>query len=138
MSNEPTQTGVTTVTIGREPFVTTATSGTHTLTADEPGALGGKDMGPDPYQLLLSSLGACKAITAKMYADRKGWDVSEIRLDLVHSRPEGRGGPERIDVSISIKGDLDDDHRARIKEIAGKCPVEKTISGGLTVETILE
>jgi putative redox protein len=129
---------ITTVTIGREKYATTVVSSNHTFVADEPGELGGADTGPSPYDLLLASLGACKAITVRMYADRKGWDVEEIRLDLAHSRPEGRGGPERIDVSLSITGDLDDEQRARLKEIAGKCPVERTISGELSVHTFLE
>jgi len=138
MNETSTQPDITTVEIGREPYTTSITTGNHTVTADEPGDLGGADKGPDPYGLLLSSLGACKAITVRMYADRKGWDLERVRLGLAHSRPEGRGGPERIDVSISFEGDLDDDQRAKLKEIAGKCPVEKTITGELAVETILE
>ena len=135
---EATKTDITTVEIGREPYTTTVATGAHTLTADEPGAMGGADKGPDPYGLLLSSLGACKAITVRMYADRKGWDLERVRLGLAHSRPDGRGAPERIDISISFEGDLDDDQRAKLKEIAAKCPVEHTITGELTVETILE
>lgn len=138
MTDTQTHTAITTVTIGRDKYATKITSGKHELIADEPGTLGGTDTGPDPYQLLLSSIGACKAITVRMYADRKGWDLDEIRLDLAHSRPNGRGNPERIEVSISLTGNLDEDQRARLKEIAGKCPVEQTITGELTVETFLE
>jgi len=136
--SDATQTDITTVEIGREPYATTIKTGNHTITADEPGAMGGADTGPDPYGLLLSSIGACKAITVRMYADRKGWDLERVRLGLAHSRPEGRGGPERIDVSIAFDGDLDDEQRARLKEIAAKCPVEKTVTGELAIETVLE
>ena len=97
---------------------------------DEPGELGGADSGPDPYGLLLSSLGACKAITAMMYARRKGWALDAMELDLSHERADGH---ETIDVTFRLIGDLDDAQRARIIEIAGKCPVEKTITGELKV-----
>lgn len=129
---------ITTVRLGTDDYRTTITSGPHEFFADEPGALGGKDTAPGPYQLLLASLGACKAITTRMYAQRKGWDLREVRLDLVHSRPGERGEPERIDISISFVGDLTDDQRVRLEEIAGKCPVQRTISGELRVKTILE
>lgn len=129
---------ITTVTLGQDKYRTRVTSGKHTFYADEPGTLGGTDTAPDPYQLLLSSLGACKAITVRMYADRKGWPLEEIRLDLQHSRPNGRGNPEHIEISLSFTGDLSGEQRARLKEIANACPVQKTISGGLTFDSILE
>lgn len=135
---KPAPPAITTVTLGRATYATTIQSSNHTFSADEPGDLGGTDTAPSPYDYLLSALGACKAITVRMYADRKEWDLDEIRLDLAHSRPEGRGGPERIDVSLTLTGNLDDTQRARLKEIASKCPVEKTISGDLTIETYLE
>ena len=129
---------VTTVSLGTQDFRTRVTSRTHAFFVDEPGRLGGGDTAQDPYETLLGALGACKAITVRMYAQRKGWDLQEVRLDLVHSRPNGRGEPEQIDVSLSFVGDLDDDQRARLKEIANKCPVQKTITAGLTVNSILE
>ncbi len=129
---------ITTVRLGTDDYRTTITSGSHEFFADEPGDLGGKDTAPGPHQLLLASLGACKAITARMYAQRKGWDLREVRLDLAHSRPAGREDPELIDISISFVGELTDDQRQRLKEIAGRCPVQRTITGGLTVSTLLE
>ena len=126
------------VTIGTEPYRTEVQSGGHTFYLDEPGSLGGADTAPDPYALLLGSLGACKAITVKMYAERKGWDLQSVRLDLEHSRPNGRGEPELIEVSVSLTGDLDDKQRARLKEIANACPVQKTITTGLQIESYLE
>jgi len=129
---------ITTVTIGTDDFRTTVKSRGHEFYLDEPGELGGKDTAPTPYELLLGSLGACKAITVRMYANRKGWDLQQVRLDLEHSRLNGRGNPEQIDISISFEGDLDEDQKNRLKEIANKCPVQKTITGELRVNSILE
>ena len=131
-------TKVTTVVLGTEDYRTRITSRTHEFFIDEPGTLDGGDTAQDPYETLLGALGACKAITLRMYAKRKGWDLQEVRLDLEHSRPNGRGNPEQIDVSISVKGDLDEDQRKRLKEIANACPVQKTITGELSVNSILE
>ncbi|MEQ9207769.1 MAG: OsmC family protein [Phycisphaerales bacterium] len=127
-----------TVKIGAEPYRTEVVSGGHTFFLDEPGSLGGGDTAPDPYALLLGSLGACKAITVRMYAERKGWALESVRLDLEHSRPNGRGEPELIEISLSFTGDLSDEQRARLKEIANACPVQKTITNGLKVESVLE
>ena len=129
---------VTTVTLGTENYRTRVVARTHEFFIDEPGTLNGADTAQDPYETLLGSLGACKAITVRMYAQRKGWDLREVRLDLVHSRPNGRGNPEQIDISISFEGELDADQRKRLKEIANACPVQKTITGELTVNSILE
>lgn len=128
----------TTVTLGTEDYRTKVVSRSHEFFIDEPGELQGGDTAQDPYETLLGSLGACKAITVRMYAKRKGWDLREVRLDLEHSRPNGRGKPEQIDISLSFVGDLDDDQRKRLKEIANACPVQKTIMGELSVNSVLE
>ena len=94
------------------------------------GDLGGADQGPSPYDLLLGSLGACKAITATMYAQRKGWPLTGVALTLTHTRLADH---QRIDVDIAFEGDLTDEQRSRLKDIAGKCPVEKTLTGELRV-----
>ncbi|GJM19593.1 MAG: osmotically inducible protein C [Phycisphaeraceae bacterium] len=124
-----------TVRIADEPYVTSIKAGPHEIVADEPSELGGADSGPDPYGLLLASLGSCKAITASMYARRKGWPLDAMELDLSHTREDGF---ERIDVVIRVFGDLDDTQRERLVEIAGKCPVEKTITGELRVNVRTE
>lgn len=129
---------VTTVTLGTQDYRTRVISRSHEFYVDEPGDLHGGDTAQDPYETLLGALGACKAITVRMYAQRKGWDLQEVRLDLAHSRPNGRGNPEQIDVSISFIGELDEDQRKRLKEIANACPVQKTITGELSVNSILE
>ncbi len=127
-----------TVELGNEPYRTTVTAGEHVFFVDEPGSLGGGDTAPDPYSLLLGALGACKAITAKMYAQRKGWALDDVRLDLVHSRPNGRGKPELTEISLSFVGDLTDEQRQRPKEVTNACPVSKTIEGELEVQSVLE
>jgi putative redox protein len=124
-----------TVSIGTEPYAVLAQARHHAVLSDEPGELGGKDTGPSPYELLLMGLGSCKIITAKMYADRKGWPLTAARIELTHDRPNGRTGPERITARFVFEGDLTDEQRARLQEIAEKCPVQKTITGGLVVES---
>ena len=127
-----------TVELGSEPYRTRVTAGEHVFFVDEPGSLGGGDTAADPYSLLLGALGACKAITAKMYAQRKGWALDDVRLDLVHSRPNGRGNPELIEISLSFVGDLTNEQRERLKEVTNACPVSKTIEGELEVQSVLE
>jgi uncharacterized OsmC-like protein len=127
-----------TVSIGTTPYATRVTTGAHTFTADEPGSLGGQDTGPDPYGLLLSALGTCTVITVRMYADRKQWPLESVTAGLRHERFRTDEGPaERIDMDLSFEGDLTDEQRQRLLQIAGKCPVHKTITGDLHVGTKL-
>jgi putative redox protein len=118
------------------------TAGRHTLVADEPQSAGGTDAGPDPYALLLSALGACTAMTLRLYAERKKWPLGEIRVELVHSRVyaddcEGCERPgtqvERITRKIVVAGPLEADQVTRLAEIARRCPVHKTLTGGVQV-----
>ena len=127
-----------TVTLGTDHYRTEIVAGGHTFYVDEPASMKGTDTAPDPYEMLLGSIGACKAITVRMYADRKGWPLESVRLDLEHSRPNGRGEPELIEISLSFTGDLSGEQRARLKEIANACPVQKTILGELAMESFLE
>lgn len=108
----------------------------HSFVVDEPASDGGNGLGPSPYEMLLGALGSCTAMTLLMYARRKGWDLTECSVSLSHEREyaEDCANPEegtrRVDVikrDISLHGHLDEEQRTRLLEIAGKCPVHKTL-----------
>jgi putative redox protein len=109
-------------------------AGGHALVADEPLARGGGDAGPAPYDLLLASLSACTAITLKMYAARKAWPLSGLHLDL---RYTSDGPKVRIERAITVAGDLTQEQRARLAEIAERTPVTLTLKSGLEIRTDL-
>jgi len=115
-------------------FGQTITSGPHTLLADEKVEQGGEDAGLEPHELLLSALGACTSMTLKMYAERKGWPIGNVSVTLAGEKGE-RG--YRITRAITMSGALDDEQRARLLEIANKCPVHKTLTGEITIESSL-
>lgn len=119
--------------IGPETYRTRIETGTHRLLADEPAARGGEDAGPAPYDLLLSALGACTAITLRMYADRKGWRIEslDVALHIV-----GGGTGMRIDRVLTIAGP-DAAARARLAEIAERTPVTLTLKTGVEIHTTL-
>ncbi len=101
--------------------------GGHELVVDEPAERGGTDTGPRPTQLLATSLAGCVAITIEMYAERKGWDVGRLEVEVEVSY-EGEA-PTGYEVSISLQGDLDEEQRRRLLVIATKCPVHKVLAG---------
>lgn len=121
-------------TIGTTDWATTVTAGRHSLVADEPAALGGRDAGPAPYDLLLASLGACTAITLRMYAKRKDWPLSEVEVDLKHYKDADRSKIERV---LRLTGDLDAGQRARLADIAERTPVTLTLKAGADIATRL-
>jgi putative redox protein len=134
------------VSIGKDHYHTEITAGGHALIADEPESMGGSDNGPDPYALLLSALGACKAITVRMYADRKGWPLDRLEITLSHQRVHAKdcedcehaeGMISVIDCTLTAHGELSAEQRVRLTEIADKCPVHKTITGPNRIRTKL-
>ena len=121
-------------TIGIRHYAVRIDAGGHGIIADEPKSNGGGNVGPDPYDLLLSSLAACTAITLRMYADRKEWTVRAIAVDLHFIRESKE---ERIARRITLDGDLSEEQRTRIAEIAEKTPVTLTLKRGLPIATEL-
>ena len=120
--------------IGTVNYATAITTGHHKLTADEGPELGGKDAGPSPYDLLTSALAACTAITLRMYADRKQWPVTAVHVDVHYVRA---GDKQHIDRVLTIEGNLDDEQKKRMADIAERTPVTLTLKGGLPIKTTL-
>jgi putative redox protein len=108
--------------------------GAHTLVADEPVAAGGDDAGPAPHEWILAGLGACTSITLKMYADRKGWPLQSARVTV---RGDHVDGAFVLSRDIQLVGPLTEEQRARLLEIANKCPVHKSLTGPIRIETRL-
>ncbi|MEJ5053575.1 OsmC family protein [Sphingobacterium sp. MYb382] len=124
------------VSIGRERYETTIKVQQHVIVADEPLDAGGTDLGPSPKELLLSSLGTCKAITVRMYADRKGWPLEGLSIDLTYlDKSDGEPNTNYIHCEIKLIGDLDAEQRKRLALIADKCPVHKILSNPIVVES---
>jgi len=127
-------------------FRTEVKAGRHRMLADEPASVGGTDEGPTPYGYLLAGLGACTSMTLQMYARRKKWPLEEARVELTHAKvhaqdtegAEGRSGRiDRIERRLELIGPLDDEQRARLVEIADKCPVHRTLHGDPLIVTEL-
>ena len=122
------------------------TVGTHSLVADEPLDAGGTDLGPCPYDLLLSALGACTAMTLRLYADRRGWPLEGVEVRLRHDRIHAEdcaecetrdGFLDRIQKQLTLLGPLDKTQRLRLVEIAELCPVQRTLQGEIVIESTL-
>jgi putative redox protein len=105
----------------------------HALTADESVSNGGTGTGPNPYGLLLASLGACTSITLRMYADRKGWALGRVHVALRHEKTTEGG--DQIHREISFTAPLTQEQRDRLAEIAEKTPVTKTVKAGAAIQT---
>jgi putative redox protein len=109
----------------------------HRLTADEPKDHGGQDSGPSPQELLAASLASCTAITMEMYAERKGWEVGEIAVDVDYE-PAQRGSPTRFKLKFEFPKELPEDQRERLMQIAAKCPVHRALEGEVMFDETVE
>src|SRR6059058_5796945 len=108
----------------------------HELTADEPKDEG-DDEGPSPQELLAASLASCTAITMEMYAQRKGWDVGDMSVD-VNYEPAQRGSPTRFEMVVKMPKELPEEQRLKLMRIAAKCPVHRTLEGEVMFDERVE
>jgi putative redox protein len=131
---------------GRYGFAQEITAGRHTLRADEPVGVGGTDTGPNPYDLLLAALGSCTSMTVRLYADRKKWPLHEVTVRLSHEKIYARdclecetkeGRLDQVTREIELTGPLDAEQRARLLQIADRCPVHQTLQAELHIKTRL-
>jgi putative redox protein len=118
----------------------------HTFAADEALAAGGTGTGPGPYQLLLAALGACTSMTVALYARRKQWPLKRVKVQLAHSRvwvhdcadcPTPPAHLDRIERVIELSGDLTEEQRRRLIEIAERCPIHRTLTSKIDIVTSL-
>jgi len=135
------------VKLGNKGFTTEIMAGRHGLIADEPENFGGNDFGPTPYELVSAGLGACTAITLRMYADRKEWDLKEVIVHLDHQKLHAEdcekcetktGKIDHFVRVIEFEANLNEEQKSRLLEIAEKCPVHKTLQSEVVVHTKLK
>lgn len=125
-----------TATIGTEHYRTEVKTETNTLIADEPLSMGGDDLGFSPDELLASALGACTTATLRMYADRKGWtELTGLKVEVTFNRGADRSFVNR---DIMLEGPLSEEQKARLLDIANRCPVHRTLSNPINISTTLQ
>ncbi len=117
--------------------------GAHQLLADEPGTLGGGGTGPGPYDLLCAALAACTSMTVRLFAQRKGWSLEQVSVEVTHVKLTpipaadgslGTGVRDRFEVAVTLFGGLEAEQRSRLMDVADHCPVHRTLVAGAEVE----
>ncbi len=131
-----------TATTGEGTYRTEVSTDAHTIVADEPAGAGGTNEGPTPYDLLLAAIGSCTAMTVRMYATRKQWPLEGVTVRLRNERRHAADcadcatkpvGIRRLEREIEFRGELTDEQRARLIEIADRCPVKQTVERGIEI-----
>jgi putative redox protein len=125
---------------GSGPYAQLVHAGRHVLSADEPEASGGHDVGPSPYEFLLVGLGACTAMTLRSYVERHNWELRRTTVELWHeTRPaaDGKSNIDHFHRAIHFDGDLTDEQRLRLFEIAERCPVSQTLRRSSAIDSRL-
>lgn len=119
--------------------LTTLSNGRHVWNSDVGKALGSGDLAPDPHDLLDSALAACTALTLELYLRRQGWPATEVRVGIQHVESRAEGGKTRYELkrSIVVTGDLTEDQRSRLLEIANRCPVHRILEGEISISSEL-
>ena len=134
-----------TATIGPKGFRTDVQAGTYAIIVDEPAAVGGTEMGPTPYEYLLTALGSCTVMTLRIYSDRKGWPLEGATVSLRSGQSHERDcedcetkkvGIGVIERKVELTGPITDEQRVRLLQIADRCPVKQTLERGLRIETV--
>ena len=134
-----------TVRLGATGYRTDIRAGRHAFVADEPLAVGGTDAGPTPYDYLLGALGACTAMTLRMYAGRKGWPLEGVEVQLRNARSHAADcedceakpvGFRRLERRLELRGPLTDEQRRRLLAIADRCPVKQTLGQGIEIDAV--
>jgi putative redox protein len=120
---------------GESGYAQQVSTSAHNFASDEPVKRGGTNTGPSPFELMLASLGACTAITLRMYSERKQWNLGAIQVAL---RLLKDGEDQRIERTIATTGTLDAEQKARLLEIADKTPVTRALASGVPIQTTLE
>lgn len=124
-------------------FLENISAGRHAFQADEPVSAGGKDAAPNPYELLLAALGACKVITLRMYAKRKHWPLEEVEVNLSHAKVHATDCAncnsdasliDRIQIEIRLLGNLSTEQRRELLAVAEKCPVHRTLTSDVQIQ----
>jgi putative redox protein len=110
-------------------------AGPARFVADEPESNGGLDLGPTPHDLVAAGLAACTTMTMRLYAKRKAWPLGAVHVEVTHARKAGDQPPDTFTRLIRLGGDLDDEQRARLLQIAEMCPVHRLLVGGARIVT---
>ena len=121
----------------REKYTHDVKAGDHTITVDEPVEGGGDNLGPSPQELLAASLASCTAVTMEMYAQRKGWDLGYVEVEVEYT-PAERGCPTRFRIVMRLPDSLSDEQVERLRVIAAKCPVHRTLEGEVMFDERVE